>query len=108
VSFRAEPVATLAAHHPEAMTARRPVAATARADVPNKVIQGWQDSALESLRLTVLSKQETSAARPWVAGGGSVTTTEGTLTAKVDEVHRTASGVAPARSLPVRYGITRY
>jgi len=76
------------------MTARRLIAATARADVPNKVIQGWQDSALESLRLTVLSKQETSPARPWVAGGGSVTTTEATLTAKVDEVHRTASGVA--------------
>ena len=82
--------------------------AAAWAAVPTKVIQGWQDSAPEVLQLTVLSKQEASATRPWVAGGGSVTTTEVTLTAKVNEVRRTASGVATGSVITVRYGVTRY
>jgi hypothetical protein len=76
--------------------------------VPSKVIQGWQQSAPEVLQLTVLSKQEASARRPWAAGGGSMTTTDVTLTGKVNEVRRTASGVAPGSVITVRYRITRY
>jgi len=78
------------------------------AAVPTKVIQGWQHSAPEVLQLTVLSKQEASTRRPWVAGGGSMTTTEVTLMAKVNEVRRTTSGVAPGSVIMVRYRITRY
>ena len=46
--------------------------------------------------------------RPWAAGGGSMTATDVTLTAKVDEVRRSAGGLATGSVISVRYGITRY
>jgi hypothetical protein len=79
------------------------------AAVPANVLRGWRDGAPEALNVTVLSKDETSASRPFgTLPGGSVTTTDVTLTAKVDVVHRTASGVAPGSVIVVRYELTRY
>jgi len=79
------------------------------AAVPENVVQGWQDSAPESLNVTVLSKDETSATRPYgTLPGGSVTTTNVTLTIRVDLVHRTASGLVTGSVIVVRYEITRY
>jgi hypothetical protein len=79
------------------------------AAVPEKVIQGWQDSAPEALDVTVLSKDETSATVPYgTLPGGSVITTNVTLTTQVDAVHRTADGLTPGAVIVVQYEIIRY
>jgi hypothetical protein len=79
------------------------------AAVPESVIQGQQNSAPEAMDITVLSKDETSTTRPYgTLPGGSVTTTNVTLTAQVDVVHRTASGLALGSVIVVQYEITRY
>jgi hypothetical protein len=84
-------------------------AGSIRAAVPENVIKRWQDSAPEALNVTVLSKSETSATRPYgKLPGGSVTTTNVTLTTQVNLVHRTASGLVPGSVIVVRYEITRY
>ena len=79
------------------------------AAVPENIIRGWQDAAAEALNITVLSKDETSTSRPYgTLPGGSLTTTNVTLTAQVDVVQRTASGLAPGSVIIVQYEITRY
>jgi hypothetical protein len=80
-----------------------------RAAVPMNVIKGWQDNAPESLDITVLSADQTSAVRPYNAiPGGSVTTTNVTLRAKVDVVRRTASNLATEAEIVVQYVVQHY
>ena len=79
------------------------------AAVPETIIQGWRDNAQEALDLTVLSKDETTQTRPYGSlPGNSVITTSVTLTAKVDVIHRTATGLAQGSVIVIQYEITRY
>ena len=77
------------------------------AAVPVGTIKGWQDSAPEAVNITVLSIDKTSSIRPSTVPGGSVTTTIVIMTAKVDVVLRTASGLAPGAVIVLRYSIVR-
>src|SRR5437764_15382144 len=72
------------------------------AAVPLNQVRSWQDSAPEAVNVTALSIDQTSETRPY-GNGGSVTTTLVTLTAKVDVVHRTVSGLVPGSVIVVRY-----
>lgn len=78
------------------------------AAVPSSTIKAWQDSAPEALEVTVLSVREERQAQP-VAGQPNCTQThyEFTVTAKVDVVHRSASGVQPGRTITFRHGAMR-
>ncbi len=80
------------------------------AAIPTNVIKGWQDRAPEAMEITVLSIDELSAIRPYNAtgSGGSQTTTQVTLTARVDTVHRTASNLVPGSVIVVHYVHTSY
>ena len=79
-------------------------AAAGHAAVPTSTIKGWQDSAPEALEVTVLSVREERQVQP-VAGQPNCTQTrqEFTVTAKVDVVHRSASGVQPGRTITFRH-----
>jgi hypothetical protein len=80
------------------------------AAIPTNVIKSWQDHAPEAVEITVLSVDELSAIRPYNAtgSGGSQTTTQVTLTARVDVVHRTASNLVPGSVIVVHYVHTSY
>jgi hypothetical protein len=80
------------------------------AAIPTNVIKGWQDHAPEAVEITVLSIDELSAIRPFgeMGSGGSQTTTQVTLTARVDVVHRTASNLVPGSVIVVHYVHTSY
>lgn len=79
-------------------------AAAGHAAVPLSTVKGWQDSAAEALEVTVLSVREEKHAQP-VAGQPGCTQTryELTVTAKVDVVRRSASGVQPGRTITFRH-----
>lgn len=72
------------------------------AAVPLSQVRSWQDSAPEAVNVTALSIDQTLDTHP-DGNGGSVTTTLVTLTAKVDIVHRTVSGLVPGSVIAVRY-----
>jgi hypothetical protein len=55
------------------------------AAVPLAQVRDWQKAAPEAVNLTALSIDQTSASRPY-GDGGTVTTTNLTLTARVDVV----------------------
>ncbi len=76
------------------------------AAVPLSVVQRWQNAAPESLMVTVVSVDHASSTRSVPGNVGSVTTINVTFAAKVDAVHRTASGVVPGAVILVRYQIT--
>jgi hypothetical protein len=76
------------------------------AAVPLSQVRDWQKTAPEALNVTALSIDQTSATRP-SENSGSVTTTNVTLTATVDVVHRTASGLVPGSVIVVRYSRSR-
>jgi hypothetical protein len=76
------------------------------AAVPVSQIRLWQSSAPEAVDVTVLAIQRSSATHP-IGNGGSATTTDVTLTANVDFVRRTVSGLAPGSVIVVRYSIVR-
>lgn len=76
------------------------------AAVPLSQVRNWQSRTPESLNITALSVDRSSATRPY-GNDGSVTTTNVTLTAKVDVVHRTVSGLVPGSVIVVRYSISR-
>jgi hypothetical protein len=80
-----------------------------RAAVPANVIKAWQDNAPESVDITVQSVEKTSRARIYDAvPGGSVTTTNVTLRAKIDVVRRSASNLTPGTEIVVRYVVQHY
>lgn len=76
------------------------------AAVPLSQVRHWQSVAPESLSITALSVDRSSTTRP-SGNNGSVTTTNVTMTAKVDVVHRTVSGLVPGSVIVVRYSILR-
>jgi hypothetical protein len=78
---------------------------TLSAAVPDQVIRGWQNSATEALEVTVLSVTQITETRP--SQRGSITTIKVTLTAKVDAVHRSASGLTAGETIAIRYTVTR-
>jgi hypothetical protein len=80
------------------------------AAVPAKVIKAWQDNAPEMLEVTVLSISKTSETSPSdiMGSGGSVTTGDISLTAKIDQVHRTASNLKPGDEIIIKYKFRRY
>ncbi len=80
------------------------------AAVPSNVIKGWQDHAPEAVEITVLSIDQLSAIRPYntMNSTGSETTTQVTLTARVDVVHRTSSNLVPGSIIVVHYVHTSY
>lgn len=75
-------------------------AAGGHAAVPSNTIKAWQDSAPEALEVTILSVREERQAQA-VPGQPNCTQTryEFTITAKVDVVRRSASGVRPGRTI---------
>jgi hypothetical protein len=80
-----------------------------RAAVPANVIKGWQDNAPESMDITVQSVEKSSTARAYNAvPGGSVTTIDVTLHAKIDVVRRSASDLTPGKEIVVRYVVQHY
>jgi len=74
------------------------------AAVPSSAIRALQDSAPEAVNITAMRVDKTSATRQ--GNAQSVTTTDVTLTAKVDVVRRTASGLVPGTVIVIRYAIT--
>jgi hypothetical protein len=72
------------------------------AAVPLSQVRSWRDSAPEAVNVTALSIEQNSEIRPY-ANSGSATTTLVTLTARVDVVHRTVSGLVPGAVIVVRY-----
>ena len=79
------------------------------AAVPTNVIKGWQDNAPESVDITVQSVEKNSTARAYDAvPGGSITTTDVTLHAKIDVVRRSASNLTPGAEIVVRYVVQHY
>lgn len=82
-------------------------AGSAGAAIPESGYRDIQDSAPEFLHITVLSVDKPSTTRPYDAHpGGTVTTINVTMTAKVDRVLRTASGLTPGAVIVVRYTVT--
>lgn len=81
-------------------------AAGSRAAVPDSTIKAWQNSATEALEVTVLSVREEKQVQP-VAGYPNCTRTlqEFTVIAKVDVVHRSASGLQPGRTITLRHSV---
>jgi hypothetical protein len=75
------------------------------AAVPLTQVQAWQNSAPEALTITALSIDKVSETRPF-GNSGSLTTTLVTLTARVDVVHRTVSGLAEGSMIVVRYSLS--
>ena len=80
------------------------------AAVPISTIQRWQEAAPEVVGITVLSVDQISSTRPYVElrPEGSVTTLNLSVNAKVDVVHRTASGLAPETTIVIQYSARRY
>jgi hypothetical protein len=72
------------------------------AAVPSGEFQIARDSALEVVNITALSIDQNSETHPY-GDGVSVTTTRVMLTARVDVVHRTVSGLLPGSVIVVRY-----
>jgi hypothetical protein len=82
-------------------------AGSAGAAIPEFVYRDMQNSAPEFLHITVLSVDKPSTTRPYDARpGGTVTTINVTMTAKVDGVLRTDSGLTPGAVIVVRYTVT--
>jgi hypothetical protein len=72
----------------------------AESAVPDTTIKAGQDSAPEALEVTVLSVSKTSQAQPEPGHPGCTrTVTEFTVTAKIDAVQRTASGLKPGQTI---------
>src|SRR5262249_36410606 len=78
------------------------------AATPSSTIKGWQDSAPEALEVTVVSVREQKQVQP-VAREPNCTTTRYTftVTAKVDVVRRSASGMQPGRTVTFRHDAIR-
>jgi hypothetical protein len=77
--------------------------------VPENVIKGWQDSAPEALDITVISADQASTVQPFSAApNGSITKTNVTLRAKVDNVRRSASNLTAGAEIVVKYVVQRY
>jgi hypothetical protein len=74
------------------------------AAVPLSAIRALQDTAPEAVNITAIRVDKNSATRH--GNAQSVTTTDVTLTAKVDVVRRTASGLVPGSEIVVRYEVT--
>jgi hypothetical protein len=72
------------------------------AAVPLNQVLDWQKTAPEALKVTALSVDQSSANHS-SEHSGSVTTINVTLTAMVDVVHRTTSGLVPGSVIVVRY-----
>jgi hypothetical protein len=73
---------------------------SAESAVPDTTIKAWQNSAPEALEITVLSVSETRQAQPEPGQPGCTrTVTEFTVTAKIDAVQRTASGLKPGQTI---------
>ena len=80
-----------------------------RAAVPANIIKGWQDGAPEALDITVLSVDKSASVRPYAAVPGvSVTTTNVTLRAKINVVHRTSSNLVPGAEIVVKYVVQHF
>ena len=75
------------------------------AAVPLSTVRSWRDSAPEAVNVTALSIDQNSQTRP-SGDGGSVTTTLVALTARVDVIHRTVSGLVPGAVIVVRYSLS--
>lgn len=80
------------------------------AAVPTKVIKAWQDNAPEMLEVTALSIRKTSKTMPYnnLQSGGSVTTGDITLTAKIDQVYRTGSNLKSGDEIIIKYKFRWY
>jgi hypothetical protein len=74
------------------------------AAVPLSAIRALQDAAPKAVNITAMRVDKTSATRQ--GNTQSVTTIDVTLTAKVDVVRRTASGLVPGSVIVVHYEIT--
>ena len=75
------------------------------AAVPLSTIRAMQDAAPEAVNITAIRVDKTSATRH-VNAQLVTTTTDVILTAKVDAVRRTTSGLTPGSEIVVRYEIT--
>ena len=79
------------------------------AAVPWRVIEEWRDKAQEVVDITVISVQTVPLMRPSeMCSGGSETTTKVTLTAQVDVVHRTTTGLTRGATIILQYAARRY
>jgi len=86
-----------------------PINAPLWAAVPANIIKGWQDSAPEAIDITVLAVDKNASVRPYSAvPGGTVTTTNVTLRARIDAVHRTTSNLVPGAEIVVKYVVEHY
>ena len=83
--------------------------ATLWAAVPVSVIKGWQNSASDVLEITVVSVTEATPETRAMKGspGGLQTKTSVILVAKVDAVHKSASGLQPGAVIVVKYVVQR-
>ncbi len=72
-------------------------------------VKNWEDSAPEALEVTLLSVKEDEKQVLPVAGQPNCTKTirEFTMTAKVDAVRRSASGVQPGRTITLHDSVIR-
>ena len=83
-------------------------AGTANAAVPLKTTKAWQDSAPEALDITVVSVSEETESKPVAAHPGCTTSTRKlTVTARVDAVRRSASGLKPGEVVVFRHTVIR-
>jgi hypothetical protein len=81
-------------------------AAPARAAVPLSVIDGWKDSAPEAIEITVLKVEESTQAGPVAGMPGCVhTRTTSTVTARINVVRRSASGLAPGNVIVFEHDV---
>jgi hypothetical protein len=76
------------------------------AAVPLSTIRAMQDAAPEAVNITAIQVDKTLATRR--ENAQSVTTTDVILTAKVDLVRRTASGLLAGAVIVVRYQVTSH
>jgi hypothetical protein len=74
------------------------------AAVPLSTIRAMQDAAPEALAITATHVDKVSTTRR--DNAQTITTTDVTLTAKVDQVRRTASGLVAGSMIVVRYAVT--
>jgi hypothetical protein len=78
------------------------------AAVPISTIQSWRDAATDVVSITVLSIDQKTSTKPYGGPGGSVTTYDISLTARVDVVDRSANGLTPQTTIIVHYDAQYY
>ena len=74
-------------------------AAASYAAVPLSTLKRWQDGAPEALEVTVMSVKEDKRTVMWSSPTCSQTIYDFTVTARVNLVHRSASGVQPGQTI---------